>query len=77
MKEFLDFLLSSIVDYPQDIKVEEKALAENSFQYLITANQEDMGKIIGKQGKIIQAIRNAAKILAIKENRQIRIEIGE
>ena len=38
--------------------------------------KEDIGKIIGKNGKVIQAIRNIAKILAVKENKHIRIEIS-
>ena len=76
MKEFLNYILSKIVDHPNDLTIEEKQLSENFYQYLITANSEDVGKIIGKEGKIIQAVRNIVKILAVKENKQIRIEIA-
>ncbi|MCL4339317.1 KH domain-containing protein [Patescibacteria group bacterium] len=76
MQDFLKYIVSLIVDHPEDIKIEERSLGENISQYIIAANGEDMGKIIGKEGKIIQAIRNVAKILAIKENKQIRIEIA-
>ncbi len=76
MQDFLNYIVSLIVDHPEDIKIEERSLGENISQYIISANGEDMGKIIGKEGKIIQAIRNVAKILAIKENKQIRIEIA-
>ena len=76
MKEFLLYLLSRIVDVPAELEVQEKEIGENSFQYLITAQKEDIGKIIGKGGKIITSIRNIAKILAVKEGKQIRIEIG-
>ena len=76
MKEFLQYLLSLIVDNPKDVSVEERPLDENTFQYIITTNKEDTGKVIGREGKIIQAIRNVAKILAIKTGKQIRIEIG-
>jgi hypothetical protein len=76
MKDFLKYLLSLIVNYPDEVGIEENQASENSFVYLIKANQEDIGKIIGKQGKIIAAIRNVAKVLAIKENKQIRIEIA-
>ncbi len=77
MKEFLKYLLQLFVDHKEEIEIEERSMGENSFQYIITANSEDYGKIIGKGGKIIQSVRNIAKILAIKENKQIRIEIGE
>ncbi|MBI4990646.1 KH domain-containing protein [Candidatus Gottesmanbacteria bacterium] len=76
MKDFLQYLLSLIVDHPDEIKIEEKAFGENTLQYIVSANQEDIGKIIGKGGKIIQSIRNVVKILAVKENKQIRIEVG-
>lgn len=76
MKEFLEYLISSIVDKKEEVKIEEKPFGENMFQYLISTNKEDTGKVIGKEGKIIQAIRNVCKILAIKEGKQIRIEIA-
>lgn len=76
MKNFLNSIISKIVDYPDELSIEEQTLGENIFQYQIKANNLDIGKIIGKEGKIIQAIRNLARILAVKENKQIRIEIG-
>lgn len=76
MKDFLEYLLKLIIDNPSEIKVEENSLGENFFQYIITTNKDDIGKVIGKEGKIIQAIRNVAKVLAVKENKQVRIEVG-
>lgn len=76
MKDFLKYLLQLLVDHPEEIQIEERSMGENSFQYIIGANKDDFGKIIGKGGKIIQSIRNVAKILAIRENKQIRIEVG-
>jgi len=75
MKDLLFFILKQIVQYPSEVQIEEKAIGNNFYSYTISTNKEDMGKVIGKEGKIIQAIRNVAKILAIKENKQIRIEI--
>lgn len=76
MKEFLKYLLSLIVDHSEEIKIEERPFGENMFQYFITANKDDLGKVIGKEGKIIRAIRNVAKVLAVKEGKQVRIEVG-
>jgi predicted RNA-binding protein YlqC (UPF0109 family) len=76
MKEFLNFLLTLFLDYPQDVNVNEKNMGDNVFLYTITTHKEDTGKVIGREGKIIQAIRNVTKILAIKEGKQIRIEIA-
>lgn len=76
MKDFLKFLTSKLVDHPQDITIEERPFGETMTAYIIKSNPEDTGKIIGREGKIIQAIRNVAKILAVKEGKQVRIEIG-
>ena len=77
ISKFLKYLISLLIDHPSELVIEEEILSENSYRYLIKTNPEDTGKVIGKEGKIIQSIRNVAKILAIKENKQIRIEIGE
>ena len=76
MKQFLEYLLSQIVDDQKELVVEEISIEENSFQYNIKAAQSDIGKIIGKDGKIIQAIRSVAKILAVKENIRVRIQLA-
>lgn len=77
MKDFLIYLLKNIVDHPDDITVDEQPLGDYSSQLTIHANQEDIGKIIGREGKIIQALRSLVKVLAVKENKQVRIEIAE
>lgn len=75
MKDLILFIIKQIVQYPDDVNIDEKSLGNNFYNYTITTNKEDMGKVIGKEGKIIQAIRNVAKILAIKEGKQVHIEI--
>ncbi len=76
MKDFITYLIKLIVDHPGEVDVEEKTFSDTISQYVIKNNSEDTGKIIGKEGKIIQAIRNVCKVLAVKEGKQIRIEIG-
>ena len=77
MKEFLQYLICLLVDYPQEVIVEEINLNDNSYTYKLKTNKNDIGKIIGKEGKIIAAIRNTAKIMAIKKGIHVRIEINE
>lgn len=76
MKQFLEYLLAKIVDDNDQLVIEEITLSENDFQYNIKAAPDDIGKIIGKDGKIIQAIRQIAKILAVKLNIRIKIQIA-
>ncbi len=67
MKKTLEFILASLVDHPDEVTVEEHQ--ENSRTILsIRAHQEDYGKIIGKNGRIIRAIRDLIKLMATKEN---------
>lgn len=77
MKQFLEYLLALIVDNKKALVVEEQEIEENNFQYNIKCDPADIGKIIGKDGKIIQAIRSVSKILAVKLNLRVRIQIAE
>lgn len=76
MKDFLTYLLEQIVDFPKEVSIEETVDENNIYLYKIKLNQQDMGKVIGKDGKIIQAIRTVSKIIAIKQSKQIRIELS-
>ncbi len=76
MKNLLTFLLIHIVDYPDEVVVEEHE-TDFSTEYLIKVNAEDIGKVIGRNGRIIQAIRSIAKVRALKEHRKVTIQLAE
>jgi predicted RNA-binding protein YlqC (UPF0109 family) len=76
MKNLIEFILNHIVDFPEDVKVDEEE-DERGFVYTIHVNPEDMGKVIGKQGRVIQSIRQLAKVRAVKENVHAYITIAE
>lgn len=76
MKDTLSFLVTSIVDKPRKVVVTEEE--DNAvINFTIKVADEDIGKVIGKEGKIIKALRNVMKIPAIKENKRINITIAE
>lgn len=75
MKEFLEYVLKLIVDNPKDLNIEENVTGDTAVNFIIHAKSEDIGKIIGKEGKIIQALRNLLKVLAVKENKQVHLEV--
>ncbi len=76
MKQALTFIVTSLVDHPEDVVVEE-ALVNDIYEYTILTNPDDTGKIIGKEGKVIRAIRNVCKIIAMKEEKKIFIRIKD
>lgn len=76
MKDTLSFLITSIVDKPEAVQIDETT-EEGVINFVIHVDKEDIGKIIGKEGKVIRAIRNSMKIPAIKQNKRIHITVGE
>ena len=76
MKNLLTFLLLRLVDHPEDVDVTEHK-NEDVDEYILKVHQEDMGRVIGKHGVVIQAIRQIAKVRAMKENRRVVISLAE
>lgn len=76
MKDALIFIVSSIVEDTKAVSVNEEE-ADGVVNYTVTVAKDDMGKIIGKNGKVIKAIRNVMKIPAIKNNKKIYISLAE
>lgn len=76
MKDILHFVIASIVDSKDEIVIDEHQ-EEGIFYYTVSVAKDEVGKIIGKEGKVIRAIRNVMKIPAIKQNKRIRIGLSE
>ena len=76
MKDTLIYIIKAIVDNPDEVNVEE-AEETGVMHFTITVAKEDMGKIIGKEGKVIKSIRNIMKVKAMKENLRITISLTE
>lgn len=76
MKETLEYIVSSIVDQEDAVVIDESE-EDGIVYYTITVAPEDMGKIIGKEGKVIRSIRNIMKIKAMKYNQRIKISLAD
>jgi len=76
MKTALSYIINSIVDIPDKVAIDENIDGE-FVTFKVTVDKEDMGKVIGKNGKVIRAIRNVLKIPAIKQNKKINIVLEE
>jgi hypothetical protein len=76
MKDTLHFIVSAIVDNPDAVVIEEN-VEEGITNLIITVDPSDMGKVIGKEGKVIRSIRNIMKIKAMKFDKRIKISLAE
>ena len=77
MKDLIEYICKNIVNNPDDVKVEEHQSEYGMITIDIQVNPEDMGKIIGKGGKIISAIRKIAKAKSVKMGRRVQLNILE
>lgn len=76
MKDLVEFMVKSIVDNPDKVVIDETE-AEGMVTLTITVDQTDMGKVIGKGGKIIKSLRHLAYARAIKENKKVQITLTQ
>lgn len=76
MKDTLTYIITSLVDNPDEVRVEEHE-EEGITTFTITVHKDEIGKIIGKEGKVIRSIRNIMKIQAMKENKRINISLSD
>ena len=74
MKELVEVIAKSLVDYPDEVNVTETEIVKAIVLELRVA-QSDMGKVIGKQGRIAKAIRSVVKAAASKENKKVIVDI--
>lgn len=76
MKNILNFIVTSIVDEPDKVVINEFE-EDGILNFSISVASNDIGKIIGKEGKVIRGIRNIMKIPAMKQEKRVRVEIAE
>ena len=74
MKELLEYIAKSLVDCPDDVYVTESE-SERALVLELHVNESDMGKVIGKQGRIAKSIRAVMKAAASRENKKAIVEI--
>lgn len=77
MKDLLLFIVQSLVDDPGSVNITETADSEDSVTFEIRVAENDMGKVIGKQGRIAKAIRAVMKSAASKEHKKVTVDIKD
>lgn len=76
MKEMLEIIIKNLVANPEQVTITEEQ-KEGTINFSVKVANEDMGKVIGKQGRIAKAIRTVSKAIATKEDKKVNIEFVE
>jgi len=73
MKEILEILIKNLVDNQEKVTITEKEEGKTTV-FEVKVNETDMGKVIGKQGRVAKSIRTVMKSVAAKEHKKLVIE---
>ena len=74
MKGLIEVIAIALVDHPEEVRVKEVE-KDRLTVYQLSVHAEDMGKVIGKQGRVAKALRSVVNAAAVKENKRITIDI--
>ncbi|OGU55141.1 MAG: RNA-binding protein [Ignavibacteria bacterium RBG_13_36_8] len=75
MKEFIEFIAKHLVDNPDSVSIEETTPDEKTIELTLKVGAEDVGKVIGKQGKTAQAMRTLLTAIAAKDGKRAILKI--
>jgi predicted RNA-binding protein YlqC (UPF0109 family) len=76
MKEFIENILKALANYPDEVAISE-LYGQQTIIFEVRCNNDDMGRIIGRSGKTIGAIRTLLGVLAAKQRKKALLEIVE
>ena len=75
MVELVKTIAMSLVDHPESVSVIEKEVKGDSVVIQLKVAEDDMGKVIGRQGRIAKALRTVVKAASVKQNKKVIVEI--
>lgn len=76
MKELIETIVKPLVDFPEEVQVQVLE-EEHRVTYQLSVNKNDMGKVIGKQGRVAKAIRTVVYAAGASQQKKIFLEISE
>ena len=74
MKEILETIIKNLVDNPDEVVINETTNAKSITCYEVKVAKDDMGKVIGKQGRMAKAIRSVIKAVSSHEHKKVSVE---
>lgn len=77
MKEFVEYLVKRLAKYPDEVSVDVRPDGEDGETIYVKVAESDVGKVIGRQGKIIMSMRTLVKAAATKQGKKYSVEIAD
>ena len=77
MKEFVEFIVKQLVDKPEKVKIEQSMPNQNTIELKVEVEKNDIGKIVGKKGKNINALRTLLTAVAAKNHHRATLQLIE
>ncbi len=76
MKELIEYIAKSLVDHPDEVEVQESG-SGSRIRLELKVNAEDMGRVIGKSGRVANAIRTLLRVSAERDGKQVTLDVLE
>ena len=76
MKELIEYVVKALIDHPEDLRIAEIE-GERTIVFELRCHPEDVGKVIGKSGKTVGAIRTLLSTVAARQNKRAMLEVVE
>jgi len=74
MKEFLDYVARALVENPDAVRIEVEE-SDDEVSLVLTVDESDMGRVIGRDGRIANAIRSLLRVMGTRDGRHVELEI--
>ena len=75
MRDLIEFLARALVDRPDEVSVESYEEGDGTLVYELRVAEDDVGKVIGRSGRTVNAIRSVVRAAAVREGRRVLVDV--
>jgi uncharacterized protein len=75
VKDLVEYLAKALVDRPGDVSVEEFEEDDGTIVFELTVAEDDVGKVIGRNGRTVNALRTVIRASAVRHNRRVLVDV--
>ncbi len=75
MKDLVEYLVKALVDRPDEVSVDEFEEDDGTIVFELTVAEDDVGKVIGRNGRTVNALRTVIRASAVRHNRRVLVDV--